>query len=152
MSDILLTQEDINKIKKQIKELKYTIIPKINKELETAIADGDLRENAPFDIAKQRLVEARNKLHELEELIKKAKIVKNKSTQRIGINSKVKIDIDGLVLDIQIVGVVDANPLENKYATNSPIAQAIMGKKPGDTATLNTPDGQQKTIKVLEVK
>ena len=151
MSEILLTASDVKRIKQQIKELKEKIIPRINKELEVAIADGDLRENAPFDIAKQKLVEARNKLQELKDLLKQAKIVKNAGSKKIGLNSRVKIDIDGTIMEIQIVGVVDANPLENKYATNSPLAQSILGLKEGETTTLKTPNGQTKKITILEI-
>ncbi len=148
---ILLTKEDMNKLKSQIQELKEKIIPQINAELQEAIEDGDLRENAPFDIAKQRLVEARDKLNKLEEMLKNAKLVKATTDQTVGLQSHVTILLDKNKVKFQVVSELEADPANNKFSTNSPLAKAVMGKKVGDTTYLSTPTGDKKEIKILEV-
>ncbi len=154
MKEIILTQKDIEKIKQQIHELKTKIIPQINKELKQAIADGDLRENAPFDIAKQKFVEAKNKLHELQQMLKNSKIIKNNSNKRqntVKLGSKVKINMQGQEKIIEIVSDFEADLINNKFSINSPIAKQLLGKKEGDSVSLTTPNGSQIVIQILSV-
>jgi len=154
MKEIILTREDVEKIKKQIHELKTKIIPHINKELKQAIEDGDLRENAPFDVAKQKFVEAKNKLHELQQMLKNAKVVNKNSNQDqkiVKLGSKVKINMQGQEKIIEIVSDFEADLLNNKFSINSPIAKQLLGKKEGDSVSLTTPNGSQIVIHILSV-
>lgn len=143
-----LTAKDIKKIKEEIKKLREKIIPQLAEELHEARADGDLRENAPFQILREKLADAKLKLAKYEEMLKQHILVKGKSKNTISLGDTVIIEINGNKQEITIVSEVEANPTENKFSVESPIGQALMGKKIGETTKL--PNGTE--IKILEKK
>ena len=102
---------------------------------------GDLSENAEYDAAReeQGLVESR--IAEIEDILQNAEIIKASHKSTIGLGSKVELK-NGTTINYHIVGAVEANPAEGKISDQSPIGQALMGKKEGDTATVATPKGE----------
>ncbi len=141
-----LTPEDLKKIKKEIKELKEKIIPQLAEELHEARADGDLRENAPFQILREKLADAKVKLAKYEEMLKHHVLVKTKKKDVISLGDTVIIEINGNQQKVTIVSEVEANPAENKFSVESPLGQALIGKKVGETTTL--PNGTE--IKIVK--
>lgn len=102
---------------------------------------GDLSENAEYDAARedQGLVESR--IAEIEDILSNAEIIKASRKTTIGLGSKVELKNGKTVVDYHIVGPVEANPVEGKISDQSPIGQALLGKKVGDKATVSTPKG-----------
>ena len=102
---------------------------------------GDLSENAEYDSAReeQGLVESR--IAEIEEIILNAEIIKGGSTTKVGLGSKVELTTGEKTVAYHVVGPVEADPLEGKISNESPIGEALMGKKVGDKATITTPKG-----------
>lgn len=102
---------------------------------------GDLSENAEYDAAReeQGLVESR--IAEIEEVLLNAEIITGGNGSSIGLGSKVELKTGKKTVSYHVVGPVEADPLEGKISNESPIGLALMGKKVGDTATINTPKG-----------
>ena len=102
---------------------------------------GDLSENAEYDSAReeQGLVESR--IAEIEEIILNAEIIKGGSTTNVRLGSKVELTPGEKTVAYHVVGPVEADPLEGKISNESPIGEALMGKKVGDKATITTPKG-----------
>lgn len=102
---------------------------------------GDLSENAEYDTARedQALVESR--VAEIEDILANAEIIKAGTGNKIVLGSTVELKNSGKSVTYSIVGPVEADPLEGKISNESPIGEALMGKKVGDSATITTPKG-----------
>lgn len=102
---------------------------------------GDLSENAEYDAAReeQGLVESR--IAEIEDILLNAEIIKNGKTSKVALGNKVELKTGKKTVVYSIVGPVEADPLEGKISNESPIGEALMGKKVGDKATITTPKG-----------
>ena len=107
---------------------------------------GDLSENAEYAEARneQGLVESR--IAEIEEILLNASIITTGGRKPTTVKLGVKVDLhhqqSKKKITYAIVGSVEADPLEGKISDQSPIGQALMGKKVGDTATILTPSGE----------
>lgn len=102
---------------------------------------GDLSENAEYDSAReeQGLVESR--IAEIEDILLNADLIKSGKSSHVSLGSKVDLQTSGKTVTYTIVGPVEADPLEGKVSNESPIGEAVMGKKVGDKATISTPKG-----------
>lgn len=102
---------------------------------------GDLSENAEYDAAReeQGLVESR--IAEIEDILLNAELIKNGKSSKVALGSKVELKTNKKMVIYSIVGPVEADPLEGKISNESPIGEALMGKKVGDTVAIQTPKG-----------
>jgi transcription elongation factor GreA len=102
---------------------------------------GDLSENAEYDTARedQALVESR--IAEIEDILANAEIIQAGTGNKIVLGSTVELKNDGKSVTYSVVGPVEADPLEGKISNESPIGEALMGKKVGDAVTITTPKG-----------
>ena len=102
---------------------------------------GDLSENAEYDSAReeQGLVESR--IAEIEDILLNADIIKAGKSSKVALGSKVELRTGKKTVTYTVVGPVEADPLEGKISNESPIGEALMGKKVGDTVTITTPKG-----------
>lgn len=150
--NVYLTAEGFEEIKKELEHLKHVKRPEVIKALQDARALGDLSENAEYDSARDEQAVIEGKISELEAMIEKAVIITNVETDKVGVGCKVKIEyVDDKDIEVySIVGSKEADPFNNKISNESPIAQAIMGKKTGDVVTVNSPNGKY-DVKVIEI-
>lgn len=112
---------------------------------------GDLSENAEYDAAReeQGLVETR--IAEIEDILLQADIIKsNGNGSGVGLGSKVTLKSTDKTVEYQVVGPVEANPLEGKISNESPIGTQLIGKKVGEEVTITTPKGETK-YQVVEI-
>lgn len=100
---------------------------------------GDLSENAEYDAARdeQGLVETR--IAEIEDILLNAEELKPRRSSSVSLGSTVTLSGSGREVQYRIVGPVEANPLEGKISNESPIGQALMGKKVGEQVSITTP-------------
>ena len=112
------------------------------KKLEEAREQGDLSENAEYDAAKdeQRDIEAR--IEEIEKILKNAEVV---------VEEEVDLDKISIGCKIRILDCEFDEELEYKISNESPVGKALLGKKVGDTVTVETQVGEL-TYKVLEIQ
>lgn len=105
---------------------------------------GDLSENAEYDAAReeQGLVESR--IAEIEDILLNAEIITVSRSSSVKLGSKVELKTGKKTVIYHVVGPVEADPMEGKISNESPIGQALMGKKIGDTAVIKTPKGEIK--------
>lgn len=90
---------------------------------------GDLSENAEYDSAResQGLIESR--IAEIEAILLNASIIKSSKKSTVSLGSIVDLVINQDVVTYTVVGPVEANPIEGKVSNESPVGQALMGKK-----------------------
>jgi len=152
MKEIYLTEEGLNEIKKELDFLKLEKRPEVINALKDARAQGDLSENAEYDAARNEQAIVESKIAELERMIENAVIIKDVKTDVVSLGTNVKIEyVDDKETEVySIVGSKEADPFSNKISNESPIAQAIMGKKVGDVVDVISPNGQY-SVKILEI-
>ena len=102
---------------------------------------GDLSENAEYDAAREEQALLETRIAELEDILKNADIIKPGKSSTIKVGSTVHLK-NGKKVTYQVVGPVEADPLEGKISNESPIGAALIGKKVGDKVTITTPKGQ----------
>ena len=142
--EIYLTSEGLKEIQQELDELKNVKRPEVINALKEARALGDLSENAEYDAARQEQALVENRIQELEAMIENVVIIENVSTDKVSIGNKVTIEYvgDNDTEEYSIVGSKEADPFNKKISNESPIAQAIMGKKKGDIVSVESPNGK----------
>lgn len=144
-----ITAEGKKELEVELEELKGRR-GSIAEKIANARDYGDLSENAEYDSAReeQGLVESR--IAEIEDILQNADIIKPTKSSTVKVGSTVVLK-NGHDVTYQIVGPVEADPLEGKISNESPIGAALMGKKQGDEVTIKTPKGET-TYHVKEVR
>ena len=144
-----LTQSGYDGMKVQLSQLQKERI-RLTGEIERAAADGDVRENAPLEAARENQAMVMSKMRDIESTLKIAEIIDSQTNDtRVQIGSKVSLvqSESGMKLEYQLVEPREASPLNKKISSQSPVGEAILGRRVGDEVTVNTPAGQQ-TYKV----
>jgi transcription elongation factor GreA len=107
---------------------------------------GDLSENADYDAARDEQGQAETRISEIEDILLNAEIIEVKKGSKITVGSTVELKVGAKRTTYQIVGPVEANPLESKISNESPLGSALIGKKAGDKVEIETPKGKTKYI------
>ena len=145
-----LTQAGIDELQRELDSLiaeRGTVAEKIK----TAREFGDLAENAEYQTARleQERLEAR--ISEVEHILNNVEVItKPKGDSKVQLGSTVKLKSDGKSKEFQVVGTVEADPLSGKISDESPIGQALLGKKLGDEVEIKTPAETTK-YKITEI-
>lgn len=144
---VSLTKQGKLDLEAELKEL-IARRPAIAERLQTARAFGDLSENQEYTDARAEQKTVENRITEIEDILKNAKIIRNASHDKVSMGATVTVTLSGKKFTYSIVGPVEANPLEGKISDKSPIGQALLGKKVGDTYEL--PNGNKGKIVSVE--
>lgn len=102
---------------------------------------GDLSENAEYDAAREEQGIVETRIAEIEDILQNAAIIKIKKGSSVSLGTTVELKTGKKTVTYVIVGPVEADPMNGKISDESPIGQALLGKKVGDTATISTPKG-----------
>ena len=138
-----LTKEGYENLKNELDFLINSEKPRNLQEVKEARAQGDLSENADYHAAREEQAEIALKIKILETKLENAEIIKATKSDKIVIGSFVKIKYtdDDEEDEYQIVGNMEADPLNSKISNESPIAIALLGKELGDIADVESPNG-----------
>lgn len=147
-----LTEKGLNELREELDNLKNVRRPENIQALKEARALGDLSENAEYDAARNEQAIIEGRIQELEAMLENAVVITEVDTNKVSIGVKVKLEfIEDKETEVyDIVGTKEADPFENKISNESPIAKAIIGKKVGDIATVNT-DNDSYDVKIIEI-
>lgn len=153
--EILLTAEAYKKKYDELEQLKTTGRDEIAERIKEARSFGDLSENSEYDEALNDQAKMEAKINQLENELKKAKILDENaiSTDAIHVGSKVKIrDIDfDEIEEYQILGESQANPDEGIISDQSAVGKALLEKKVGEIVKVTLPNGNVISFEVLEI-
>jgi len=139
---IYVTQEGLKSLKEEYDHLANVRRKEVAENLQKARELGDVTENAAYDAARNEQSFIEGRIEELDELLKRAEVVKGSRASKIAIGSRVKVHLDGDDHKFHIVGSVEADPGNGKISHKSPLGQALMGKKVGDKVEVEAPAGQ----------
>lgn len=149
-----MTLAEKEKLEKELEELKLVRRPEVVERIKIARSYGDLSENSEYEAAKDEQAFVEGQISSLETKIRYAEIVNSDSVAQdeVAIGKTVTIQEIGEDEEVYIiVGSAGADAFAGKVSNESPIGQALIGKKTGDTATIETPVGSY-DVKILKVE
>ena len=143
MEKLPFTEIGLNKLKKEMSDLKSIERPAVIKAIAEARSHGDLSENAEYHAARERQSFIEGRLLELENVISRAEIIDlNKiNADKITFGTSVSIVDEETDQEktLHIVGEYESNLETGKISLSSPIAKGLIGKAVGDSAEITTP-------------
>ncbi|TSD05348.1 MAG: transcription elongation factor GreA [Parcubacteria group bacterium Greene0714_7] len=148
----LLSQEKFDELKLELERLVTVARREIAEGLEYARSLGDLSENAEYQAARELQAATEERIRRLEHIIKSAVIISEKKKGVAGFGSTVTIRKKGDKGEhaYTIVGSEEADMRQHKISHLSPLGEAMMNKKKGETFTFSTPSGRQEYT-VIEI-
>jgi transcription elongation factor GreA len=151
----IMTYEGLKKLEDELQDLKVNRRQEVAQKIREAREQGDLSENAEYDAAKdeQRDIEAR--IEELEKILKNAEVI---DEDDVAIDT-ISVGCCVTLLDVEfddemkfkIVGSTEANSLKGYISNESPIGQALLGKRKGDMVEVESPAGAIQ-YKIMEIE
>ncbi len=153
-SAVLLTPEGHAKLESELEHLVNVRRPEVAAMIKDAKEDGDLRENAAYDEAKEQQGFIEGRIQELEDLLRRAEIIaREEGSEVVVLGSKVTIEEKGEPKEVySIVGSAEADPIKGKISNVSPLGAALMGKRAGDRVQYKAPNGIQMDFKIVSVE
>lgn len=148
------TEEGLKKLKDELKQLRDVERPNISRQIAEARDKGDLSENAEYDAAKeaQGLLEMR--IAKLEDLVANARLLDSSrvDTSKVMVLSTVKLknQANGMEMQYTLVSESEADLKAGKISVGSPIGKGLLGKKVGEVAEIQVPNGLMK-LEVLNI-
>jgi transcription elongation factor GreA len=135
-----LTKQGVNELQNELDEL-VAQRAVIADRIKTAREFGDLSENMEYSAARQDQERNETRISEIDHILKNVEVIKDpKSNGKVVLGSTVKLKTeDGKTKEFQVVGTVEADPLNGKISDESPIGRALMGKKEGEAVEIKTP-------------
>jgi transcription elongation factor GreA len=150
--EVILTKEGKEELEKRLDYLKVTKRAEITERIKTAREFGDLSENAEYDAAKNEQAMIEGEILEIEDKLKRAVIIKDVANKKGHVNLGSKVDfIDEEIGELQtyeIVGTTEADVEQGRISNESPIGNALLGRKENDVIEVVVPEGKA----ILEIK
>ncbi|HEY5805924.1 MAG TPA: transcription elongation factor GreA [Candidatus Saccharimonadales bacterium] len=135
-----LTKQGVSELQAELENLIAQRVV-IADRIKTAREFGDLSENMEYSAARQDQERNENRISEIEHILKNVQVIAaSKSDGKVVLGSTVKLKTeDGKTKEFQVVGTVEADPLNGKISDESPIGKALLGKRDGDEVEIKTP-------------
>ena len=139
---IELTKRGKESLESELRNLIDVVRPEVIEQLKAARAQGDLSENADYDAARDRQAEVEHRINEIEAILASAVIIEDKpvNTKVVALGTKVTFkDLsDNTTMTVEIVGSIEANPLEGLISNECPLGVAMIGRHVGEKALVNS--------------
>jgi transcription elongation factor GreA len=142
---VYLTSEGLQHIEDELNYLKTTRREEIALKLETAIRQGDLKENADYHDAKDEQGFIEGRIRDLEDSLRRAQLIEDDGpSDAVRVGSTVTVSEEGFdeVETYSIVGAHEADPTNGRISNQSPIGRALLGACAGDVVSAETPAGE----------
>jgi transcription elongation factor GreA len=142
-----MTPAGLQTLKEELRTLKIVERPRISKEIEVARAHGDLRENSEYHAAKEKQAHIEARIRLIDDWLANAEVIdvsKLKGEQVVFGATVVLLDLETeKEVRYRIVGEVEADLKKRHLSVTSPLARAVIGKKVGDVAVVQSPSGSR---------
>jgi len=147
-TNVYVTQETFDKMREELQRMKSNDRPAASRAIAEAREKGDLKENAEYDAAKEAQGMLESKIKQLEVAVSNAKIVDTSTIDTSKVTILTKVTITNLAtkktVTYQLVGEKEADLKAGKISASSPIGTGLIGKKIGETAEVQAPNGVMK--------
>ena len=146
-----LTKEGLEKLEKELEYLEKVKRREISERIRHTASQGDLKENAGYDAAKEEQLFTEERIKELKAILAQAEVLKKEAGNKVQIGSFVSLSSKEGKENFQIVSSEEADMLENKISIKSPLGEVLFNKEAGDRAVVDTPSGK-KEYKIIKVE
>ena len=138
-----LTPEGYQRLEQELRHLCTVRRQEVARRLHAALEEGDILENAELEDARNEQAFVEGRILTLENILRNAVIIEQEGPREtVGIGSRVTVtEGSGPPETYHIVGSAEADPTKGLISNESPLGQALMGRKVGETAPVNAPDG-----------
>jgi transcription elongation factor GreA len=143
--EIALTPEGQSKLEEELHHLETVRRREVGERIKEAKEFGDISENSEYDDAKNEQAWVESRIAEIGMILANATVIESPSRSSkvcLGCKVELKDKESGDVHKYQIVGSAEADPAHDRISNESPVGQAIMDKKKGDTVEVTTPSGR----------
>ena len=138
-----LTPKGYERLEQELNHLRTARRQEVAQRLHQALAEGNILENAELEDARNEQAFVEGRILTLETMMRNAVIIEEASSREtVGLGSRVTITGEnGPPETYHIVGSAEADPANGLISNESPLGQALMGRKVGEKAVVNAPDG-----------
>lgn len=151
---IVMTKKNYEDLKKELDYLIKVRRPEITDDIAEARSHGDLSENAEYDAAREEQRSNEGKIAEIEYKIKNAD-VRDEETDNsyVHLGSTVKVYDEDMEEEqvYTITSITEVDVMSGKISVESPVGEALLRKKVGDTVAVKCPDGSEYTLKIISI-
>ena len=147
---LYLTSEGYEELKNKLERLKQEQKDNII-ALQDARSQGDLSENADYDAARDNQARIAAAMKETENNLKNAVIITGDEDNNLGKYITVTFMNENATETYQLVGTIEADPLDQKISDECPLGKAIIHAKVGDKALVKTEDGEQFEVRIDKI-
>ena len=138
---VLLTARGLEKLKQDLERARVRRIDAADRMKEAA-QPGDIEDNPELEQAKEEVARLDERIYELEEMIGRAQIIEGRKSGVAEPGSTIEVvDDEGETITYHLVGAVEADPQSGRISVESPVGRALVGKRPGDSVTVEVPAG-----------
>lgn len=153
--EVALTLEGQTKLEEELHHLETTRRREVGERIKEAKEFGDISENSEYDDAKNEQAWVESRIAEINVILAHATIIESpKKSDKVTLGSRVELrDVEtGDVHVYQVVGSAEADPTHDKISNESPVGQAIIGHKKGDTVKVTTPRNTTLEYLIISIK
>ncbi len=151
--EIMLTPEGREKLEQELNELETVKRIEIGERIKVAREFGDISENSEYDDAKTEQAWMESRIAEINQILASATVVETpKRSNKVSIGSVVTVEMDGgAERTFTLVGAAEADIAAGRISNESPVGAALLGKKKGDTAEAEAPNGKMLKFTILKI-
>ncbi len=142
---IYLTAEGVEDLRRELDQLVKVKRPALAERLRKAIQQGDLSENADYQVAKEEQGFLEGRVQQIEVMLREAVIIQeNGLSDEVVLGSRVTVveEGEGEAETFLVVGAAEADPIDGKVSNESPLGLALLGRRVGDAVTVQSPGGE----------
>lgn len=135
------TREGLEKMKQELEELRNVRRPEISERIAKAKELGDLSENAEYHEAKEAMGWLEGRIMEIQDFIVNAQVVEPKGGEEITVGCRVVCETKGKERTYHLVGSNESDPAAGRISDQSPLGQALLGRRKGESFEFDAPSG-----------
>ncbi len=151
--EVVLTSEGQARLEEELRHLETVRRREVGERIKEAKEFGDIAENSEYDDAKNEQAWVESRIAEITVILANATIIRSPSrSDKVTLGSKVELhDAEGEIHVYRIVGSAEADPAHDRISNESPVGQAIMGAKRGQSVKVATPSGRMLEYTVKKI-
>jgi len=154
MPETYMSRAGFTKLSKELEELTMQK-GKLTKDIEEASEKGDLKENAEYHAAKEKMGSLMNRVNEIKIQLSSARMIDDLQIREGEVQIGVKVSLEDAHSKAKmawiLVGATESDPTAGKISVESPLAQGLLGHKVGEQVTVALPAGE-KTFNILKTE
>jgi transcription elongation factor GreA len=148
-----ITKEHKKELETEVETLRSTLSGKVADKLAESTTKDQV-EDATYAEAMQERDMLQGRIEEIETILENAEIIDSKvcNNKYVTLGAWITIDMGAGEKEIRLVGASESNPSEGKISYESPLGEALIGAKKGESVFIVRPDGTDQEIKVKDIR